>query len=1637
MATPAEPRLAQQQKENAVATQSLLARAHSPDSASRIYADKILHRTLHLRPSSPPPAVVNARAARRKARETAKAKSKIRPKPLSSRERRQLGLHDIPRDGHKYDIYEPLNALWRGYAREVLGNDIFTGGPTAAAKLASAELHGALAEVVRSRCPGRVGIQGIVVRDRKFVLEIITKKTGLKLVPKEGTTFRIHIPAVEGSGSAQDADSKPFAFDVLGDQLMLRSRRDGRSANGTLTFRRSSTTPIAGQASNPPPSSENAVQHPSIDEAPVAHPVMYEAGPARYSKDDLLDMFRAQKSPDDTSRLFIPGWDPSTINGGGGRAWGKSSDAHIPQEPNVCWDQTGETLPMGLQDLSLDEKEAFSAEINSPLKPPTQNKDAHQGNVNGRKASVSHGSGNAYGVNSPSSVTRPGTRRRETVDSNPFSAGGLASPTAGRFSREDSSSWLPRKAAELKESEPDDGDGEHGAGEGQNKLPFGNLMRSNTSGSAGMTAIWPTSSQTAPSGGAFGNFALPTSSAVGEKRAAGAAGGSRLAHLIPKDNQDSAAAKSGDSSAAQQTWRSRPRTDTDPFGDDELSGSAVLGGAQDTTATTQAASDRVGILGTPVKGSTSDFGMSGLNLGVGQSGDIGPVSPSETNPYRSPPAERHDHDENDPTGSGRGLGPDFNESHGNFGSIGRGFGAAAFDGGDRSQTSSAGPKNYPLGLSGWPAPVGPSSGTPDRERTNFGGAFGNSLFSPMGDLQSPGLSNLGSVFGPPSAGGIAAGSIGRGSKLGSLFPPAMQAQMQSQVEQEHGFSDADPRQTHPLGAIGRAPPRDTESPMRSSRGVFEELFPSSDANRSHGLFSSAETPQSAGAAAAPQSYTPVGGGLPFGGIGQAGSEPPAAQVRQMVMPDRMRWVYLDPQGQVQGPFTGLEMNDWYKANFFTPDLRVKKVEDPEFEPLGQLIRRIGNSREPFLVPQIGIPHGPASQTGPFAAAATPGGVVPPLSGVFPSFGRTLTAEEQNNLERRKQEEQYIMAQQREFMMRQQAMTKFQMPGPGLQHHSSAQSLQSQPSFGSISSPIGAPQQQQQPPQQQPAPIGSMPPGGFADQPAGGQAGGRPGQGNAESFRLDDMANLTDVERQVIASIHGAAGDETGQQQQQQRGMQPGGADFRSGLPEADQLSEDPEGFRERLKEFEDLRAQHEAEQAAQAKTSKGHAEGAESPAAPPGTASVPSGKGSKKKRHAEDATLSLTQQVQQAQAAAAASSGPSDPDMPMPFPVPSSTTPLPAPTAQRVRSNLPEQYSRSQSGTPDVTQPPPLAPWAREPGHEGQKGPSLKEIQEAEARKAAKAEEAAAALRKAAMEQEAAIVREKERQAHVAAAAGLPASSTWGHGSPVSATSPWVKPGAAKGPAVNTAAAVPSSASKKTLAEIQREEEVRKQKARDVAVQSGSPAITSKSYANLAGKPNQSPVPSAPSPGAVPTAGWATVGAGGKVKVPTGPAASGRSASVSSAKAPITVGKPVSKPVASGPINGRVDVGSAAMEEFSKWTRRELSRGLTDVTDISDFQADLDALPLDTGVIADAVYINSKTMDGRHFAEEYVRRKKLAQKGVVEKQPPSDSSKSPSSAGGWSEVAKRSNSTQPKESDSGNIQGAGFKVVPGRKKGKK
>jgi PERQ amino acid-rich with GYF domain-containing protein len=786
----------------------------------------------------------------------------------------------------------------------------------------------------------------------------------------------------------------------------------------------------------------------------------------------------------------------------------------------------------------------------------------------------------------------------------------------------------------------------------------------------------------------------------------------------------------------------------------------------------------------------------------------------------------------------------------------------------------------------------------------------------------------------------------------------------------------------------------------------------------------------------------------------------------------MRWVYLDPQGTMQGPFSGLEMNDWYKANFFTPDLRVKRLEDHDFEPLGQLIRRIGNSREPFLVPQMGVPHGPPPSGGPFGAPTTE--AVPPLQSAFPSFGRTLTAQQQNDLERRKQEEQMFHARQRELAQHHHpgfsGLPPIRPGVPGaLHHHSSAHSLQSQPSFGSITSPIGMTSQH---------PLGPIAPSaGFFDSAATMTPG--PTQAPIGPATDTFTPDLNFSERQLLANMQ-ATGNLTSPFRGGQAvgGPVGEGSGLRSQLPNVDELQKDPEGFSERLEEFHELRAQFDAEQAAAAAGASEVNEDAEQSPITANTseeATILAPEPAEAKRIAQaQAELTLTEKVRKTQADNAKTP---DSDLPMPFPPPVQATPLAAPTAQRPASNLPARYGdRSGSGTPDTTSdgaalaPPPAAPWAPQPGAGTQKGPSLKEIQEAEAKKAAKKEEAAAAARKAALEQEAAALREREKAAAAALNSGLPATSTWGTGSPVGAPagSPWKQPAAIKTGAAVTGPG--NNSSKKTLADIQREEEVRKQKAKEAAAAAAAivqvtstPPVSSmgKRYADLASKTSASPSAMSPAAAAPPSlaGGWATVGAGGKVKVPTGPAVQSRSSSVGIVK-PTTPTPAASKPTIKAAPTLLKDAKSVAMEEFKKWLHRELARGLIGVADselfpsgfdesqtltsfvqVDFFAATLLEMPQDPLILAEAVYGYSTTMDGRHFADEFVRRKKLADKGIIEKEPVSAASNG--SNGGWNEVAKKGGSASgptvsapaPKEDPSAI---PGFRVVPSKKnKGKK
>lgn len=53
--------------------------------------------------------------------------------------------------------------------------------------------------------------------------------------------------------------------------------------------------------------------------------------------------------------------------------------------------------------------------------------------------------------------------------------------------------------------------------------------------------------------------------------------------------------------------------------------------------------------------------------------------------------------------------------------------------------------------------------------------------------------------------------------------------------------------------------------------------------------------------------------------------------------DASKWLYKDPQGATQGPFSSSDMKKWYEAGYFTMDLMVRRGCDVVFLPLGKAL----------------------------------------------------------------------------------------------------------------------------------------------------------------------------------------------------------------------------------------------------------------------------------------------------------------------------------------------------------------------------------------------------------------------------------------------------------------------------------------------------------------------------------------------------------------------------------------------------------------------------------------------------------------------------------------------------------------------------
>ncbi|KAJ2347686.1 kinesin-like protein, partial [Coemansia sp. RSA 2618] len=87
--------------------------------------------------------------------------------------------------------------------------------------------------------------------------------------------------------------------------------------------------------------------------------------------------------------------------------------------------------------------------------------------------------------------------------------------------------------------------------------------------------------------------------------------------------------------------------------------------------------------------------------------------------------------------------------------------------------------------------------------------------------------------------------------------------------------------------------------------------------------------------------------------------------------ERLKWVYRDPQGNTQGPFSTANMQEWCSGGYFPADLQVCHEGGAGFEPLSTMIARAGQSQGVFLHAAVAFLAQSVAASSGFGTPATP------------------------------------------------------------------------------------------------------------------------------------------------------------------------------------------------------------------------------------------------------------------------------------------------------------------------------------------------------------------------------------------------------------------------------------------------------------------------------------------------------------------------------------------------------------------------------------------------------------------------------------------------------------------------------------------
>lgn len=132
--------------------------------------------------------------------------SKRSRKHMSRKQQKRSGLFDLPEEFHNFEFFKPMHEMWKSYTLQLLKT---AGKDQVAQCLLNADLHGAIVLVVQCKIESYMRIHGIMIRETKETLGIISQDNKFRVVPKKCSVFVLQVDC--------------WKITLLGDKLSSRN----------------------------------------------------------------------------------------------------------------------------------------------------------------------------------------------------------------------------------------------------------------------------------------------------------------------------------------------------------------------------------------------------------------------------------------------------------------------------------------------------------------------------------------------------------------------------------------------------------------------------------------------------------------------------------------------------------------------------------------------------------------------------------------------------------------------------------------------------------------------------------------------------------------------------------------------------------------------------------------------------------------------------------------------------------------------------------------------------------------------------------------------------------------------------------------------------------------------------------------------------------------------------------------------------------------------------------------------------------------------------------------------------------------------------------------------------------------------